>query len=164
MIHTAALPTLPARVAGSFNRVPHVATFAGTFTMERRQRTRPQRVLVVDDNADIRELWRMWLDFWGFDVQEARDGAEAVHKALMDPPDLVLMDLWMPVLDGVEATRQLKEDARTAHVPVVALSAQAGSPSAADVAEAGAHTFVRKPCDPDELLRHIRSALTRLRP
>jgi CheY-like chemotaxis protein len=102
------------------------------------------------------------LTFWGFAVQEARNGAEAVQMALANPPDLVLMDLWMPVLDGMEAMKQLKDDARTADVPVVALSAQALTPSPDDIVEAGAVTFVQKPCDPDELLGHIRMALTRL--
>jgi Response regulator containing CheY-like receiver, AAA-type ATPase, and DNA-binding domains len=130
--------------------------------MERRVRARPQRVLIVDDAAEIRELWRLWLTFWGFAVQEAQNGAEAVRMALANPPDLVLMDLWMPVLDGLEAMKQLKDDARTAHVPVVALSAQATAPAPAAIVEAGACTFIQKPCDPDELLLHIRSALTRL--
>ena len=132
--------------------------------MERRHGTRPQQVLVVADSADIRELWRLWLNFWGFAVQEAQNGAEAVKKARLNPPDLVLMDLWMPVLDGLEATKQLKDDARTAHVPVVALSAQATAPGEAEVADAGAEAFIQKPCDPEELLQHIRSAMTRLRP
>jgi two-component system cell cycle response regulator DivK len=132
--------------------------------MERRHRTRPQQVLVVDDSADIRELWRLWLNFWGFTVQEAQNGAEAVRKAQLNPPDLVLMDLWMPVLDGVQATKQLKDDPRTAHVPVVALSAQATVPGEPEVTDAGAEVFIQKPCDPEELLRHIRSAMTRLRP
>ena len=132
--------------------------------MERRHGTRPQQVLVVDDSADIRELWRLWLNFWGFAVQEAQNGAEAVKKARLNPPDLVLMDLWMPVLDGLEATKQLKDDARTAHVPVVALSAQATAPGEAEATGAGAEAFIQKPCDPEELLQHIRSAMTRLRP
>jgi two-component system cell cycle response regulator DivK len=130
--------------------------------MERRVRVRPQRVLIVDDVTEIRELWRLWLTFWGFAVQEARNGAEAVQLALADPPDLVLMDLWMPVLDGLQAMRQLKDDPRTADVPVVALSAQALSPAPEDITEAGACLFVQKPCEPEELLHHIRSALTRL--
>ena len=127
--------------------------------MERRVRPRPQSVLIVDDAAEIRELWRLWLTYWGFAVEEARNGAEAIQKAQAAPPDLVLMDLWMPVLDGLEATRRLKEDARTSHVPVLALSAQTLAPSAEAAAEAGATSFVPKPCDPDELLQHIRSAL-----
>ena len=67
--------------------------------MDRRVLPRPQRVLVVDDVAEIREMWRLWLTFWGFSVQEARNGAEAVAKAIAVPPDLILMDLWMPVLN-----------------------------------------------------------------
>ena len=144
--------------------MPHVGPFAGNSQhMERRQRSRPQRVLVVDDNSDIRELWRMWLNFWGFAVDEARNGAEAVRKAKLSPPDLVLMDLWMPVLDGVEATKQLKDDTKTAHVPVVAFSAQSDAPNAGDVAKAGAEGFLQKPFEPDELLAQIRIALTRFR-
>jgi two-component system cell cycle response regulator DivK len=131
--------------------------------MERRVRPRPQRVLIVDDMPEIRELWRLWLTYWGFSVQEARNGAEAVRQAQASPPDLVLMDLWMPVLDGLQATRQLKEDKRTAHVPVLALSAQATAPGPEIAAQAGAQAFVQKPCDPDELLDHIRKALSRLR-
>ena len=127
--------------------------------MERRIRPRPQSVLIVDDAAEIRELWRLWLTYWGFSVEEARNGAEAIEKAQAAPPDLVLMDLWMPVLDGLEATRRLKEDSRTSHVPVLALSAQTLAPNAEAAAEAGATSFVPKPCDPDELLQHIRSAL-----
>jgi CheY-like chemotaxis protein len=130
--------------------------------MERRVLPRPQNVLIVDDAAEIRELWRLWLTYWGFSVEEARNGAEAVQKARASPPDLVLMDLWMPVLDGLEATRRLKEDERTCHVPVLALSAQTFAPSAEAAAEAGAASFVAKPCDPDELLQHIRSALSGL--
>ena len=128
----------------------HVARFAGNERMERRHGMRPQQVLVVDDSPDIRELWRVWLNFWGFAVQEAGNGAEAVHKAQLNPPDLILMDLWMPVLDGVEATKQLKDDARTAHVPVVALSAQTTAPGKAAVTDAGAEAFIQKPCDPEE--------------
>jgi len=131
--------------------------------MDRRARPRPQRVLVVDDVAEIRELWRLWLTFWGFSVQEARNGAEAVEKAVAAPPDLVLMDLWMPVLDGLQAMKQLRGDVRTAHVPVVALSAQGVIPNAEAAVEAGATMFVQKPCEPDELLRHIRAAFGRLR-
>jgi CheY-like chemotaxis protein len=72
-------------------------------------------VLVVDDSADIRELWRLWLTFWGFSVHEARNGYDAIQKATELQPDLILMDLWMPVVDGVEAMRRQKADSRTSH-------------------------------------------------
>ncbi len=124
---------------------------------------RPQRVLLVDDSADIREMWRMWLTFWGFNVEEAANGAEAVDKARQRRPDLILMDLWMPVLDGLQATRQIKADPRTAQVPILAVSAQVFSPAAENAIEAGCETFLPKPVDPDELLEHIRSSFARRR-
>ncbi len=124
---------------------------------------RPQRVLLVDDSADIREMWRMWLTFWGFNVEEAANGAEAVDKARQRRPDLILMDLWMPVLDGLQATRQIKADPRTAQVPILAVSAQVFSPAAENAIEAGCETFLPKPVDPDELLEHIRYSFARRR-
>ena len=92
--------------------------------MDRRVAARPQRVLLVDDSADLRAMWRLWLTCWGFAVEEARNGAEAVERARIRPPDLIVMDLAMPVLDGQAAMQLLAADAVTAHVPVLALSAQ----------------------------------------
>lgn len=121
-------------------------------------------MLVVDDSADIRELWRLWLTFWGFSVDEARNGYDAIQKATEVQPDLILMDLWMPVVDGIEATRQLKADSRTSHVPVLAVSAQTHAPDSSTALAVGADAFLAKPCDPDRLLEHIRLAMGRLRP
>jgi CheY-like chemotaxis protein len=132
--------------------------------MDRRKSSRPQRVLVVDDSADIRELWRLWLTFWGFTVDEARNGQEAVQKATEFRPDLILMDLWMPMVDGIEAMRRLRADSRTADVPVLAVSAQNDAPDSDNAIAAGASAFLTKPCDPDRLLDHIRVAMGRLRP
>ena len=131
--------------------------------MERRLTSRPQRVLLVDDSEDIREMWRMWLTFWGFSVDEAANGAEAVAKARRDRPDLILMDLWMPVLDGLQATREIKADPRTAQVPILAVSAQVFSPAAEDALAAGCDTFLAKPVDPDELLEQIRYSFAQRR-
>jgi CheY-like chemotaxis protein len=128
----------------------------------RRRHRRPQRVLVVDDSKDIRELWRLWLTFWNFSVEEAGNGHEAVQKALLHTPDLILLDLWMPVVDGVEALKRLKGDARTAGIPVLAMSAQSSAPDAPTVIAAGADALLAKPSDPDVLLDHIRAAMRRL--
>lgn len=129
---------------------------------DRRILPRPQRVLVVDDSDDIRELWRVWLTFWGFDVDEAVDGAEAVRLARARPPDLVLMDLWMPVLDGLDATAQLKADSATAAVPVLALSADVLPPTPERARAAGCEAFLPKPLDPDRLIEEIRRAFRRV--
>ena len=129
---------------------------------ERRTLPRPQRVLIVDDSEDIRELWRLWLTFWGFDVEEAHDGAEAVRRAKAHRPDLVLMDLWMPVLDGLDATAQLKADRTTTDVPVLALSADVFPPTPDRAKAVGCDAFLAKPLDPDSLLLEIRGAFRRV--
>ena len=128
---------------------------------DRRQLPRPQRVLIVDDSEDIREMWRLWLTFWGFAVAEAGNGAEAVKMVRASLPDLVLMDLWMPVLDGLRATEQLKSDDATSAVPVLALSAQGGPYAESWAKAAGAEGFLHKPADPDELLERMREVFAR---
>ena len=130
---------------------------------DRRRHHRPQRVLLVDDSDDLRQLWRLWLTFWNFSVDEARDGQEAVRKALVEVPDLIVMDLWMPGVDGLEALTRLRSDPRTAAVPVVAISAQNLTPNEFTVIAAGADAFLPKPSDPDVLLDQIRVAMRRLR-
>ena len=124
--------------------------------MERRAAFRPQRVLIVDDTADLREVWKLWLTNWGFAVEEARNGAEAVQKARTRPPDLILMDLAMPVLDGREAMRLLAEDRATAHVPVLAMTAER---SAFPTPDEQRQRFIPKPDDPEHLLDQIRATL-----
>jgi CheY-like chemotaxis protein len=131
--------------------------------MERRQIPRPQRILIAEDSDDIRLMWKAWLTFWGFTVDEARNGAEAVRMCQAHKPDLVLMDLWMPIMDGLSATIQLQSDAATSDVPVLALSAS-GLPSTAERAKAaGCAAFVAKPVEPDELIEHLRKAFARMR-
>ena len=126
---------------------------------ERRVLPRPQRVLVVDDSADVRELWTMWLEFWGFAVEQANNGLEAVKKARTFQPHLVLMDLWMPVVDGLKATEALKADPHMKDVPVLALSADTFSPASQRALDAGADRFLPKPVSPDVLLEAIRESL-----
>jgi CheY-like chemotaxis protein len=126
---------------------------------ERRILPRPQRVLVVDDSPDVRELWTMWLQFWGFAVEQATNGLEAVRKARTFQPHLVLMDLWMPVVDGLKATEALKADPHMKDVPVLALSADTFSPASQRALDAGAERFLAKPVNPDALLDAIRDAL-----
>ena len=127
--------------------------------IERRTRPRPQRILVVEDDEDLRHLWELWLRFWGFAVEEAANGAEAVEKVRAFRPHLVLMDVWMPVLDGLAATRRLKADAQTKDVPVLALSADAYPPAPERALRAGCRAFLPKPVNPDRLLQAIRAAL-----
>lgn len=122
---------------------------------------RPQRVLIVDDAPDMRELWRCWLALWNFDVREAVNGADAVTTARRFHPHVVLMDIWMPVLDGVRATEQLKADPSTSRSRVLALSACCYAPQPQQALDAGCDVFMAKPVDADCLLEEIRAAFRR---
>ena len=94
-------------------------------------------VLVVDDYQDAREMYAEYLKASGFRVEEARTGLEAVSKAREVKPDCILMDLSLPGIDGWEATRQLKADHSTCHIPVVAITGHASELASRDTAPAG---------------------------
>ena len=117
------------------------------------------RVLVVDDYPDAREMYAEYLQYSGFEVIEATNGAEALKRAIESVPDIILMDLSLPVMDGWEATRRLKADARTAGIPVVALTGHALAGISEGAKSAGCDAFVTKPCLPEDLVKEIRQVL-----
>jgi two-component system, cell cycle response regulator DivK len=116
-------------------------------------------VLVVEDYDDAREMYAAYLQFSGFRVAEAIDGVEAIEKTLALMPDIILMDLALPKMDGWEATRRLKSDERTKHIPVVALTGHALAGHAEGARQAGCDSFVTKPCLPDALVAEIQRML-----
>ena len=116
-------------------------------------------VLVVEDYQDAREMYAAYLQFSGFEVAEATNGVEAIEKAQRLMPDIVLMDLALPRMDGWEATRRLKSDERTKRIPVVALTGHALAGHAEGARQAGCDAFVTKPCLPDALVAEIRRLL-----
>ena len=118
-------------------------------------------VLVVDDYQDAREMYAEYLNFSGFRVIEASTGTEAVEKAFAQRPDVILMDLSLPGMDGWAATRQLKNDERTKSIPVVALTGHALAGASEGARLAGCDAFVTKPCLPDELVVEVRRMLHR---
>src|SRR5215510_1985927 len=87
------------------------------------------RILIVEDYADSREMYAEFLRLLGFEVSEATHGAEALEKAQATRPDLIVMDLSLPVMSGFEATQKLKADRRTRDIPVIAVTAHATSAS-----------------------------------
>jgi two-component system, cell cycle response regulator DivK len=119
------------------------------------------RVLLVDDYPDAREMYSEYLQFSGFDVVEAANGVEALARAVEDAPDIILMDLSLPVMDGWEATRRLKSDGRTAGIPVVALTGHALAGISEGARKAGCDAFVTKPGLPEDLVKEIRKTLDR---
>jgi len=116
-------------------------------------------ILVVDDYQDAREMYAEYLQFSGFRVAEARNGNEALEQAFALKPDLILMDLSLPGMDGWEATRQLKADERTRNIPVVALTGHALAGASDGARRAGCDSFVTKPCLPDDLVVEVRRML-----
>jgi two-component system cell cycle response regulator DivK len=116
-------------------------------------------VMIADDAEDARDMYETYLTFRGYRVVTAVDGADAVARALVSHPDIILMDLRMPRMDGWEAIRHLKGDPRTASIPVVALSAHVQDAARAAARAAGADACLTKPCLPPQLLMMVRALL-----
>jgi CheY-like chemotaxis protein len=116
---------------------------------------RRPHILLVEDYDDAREMYRDYLEFSGFSVHTARDGHEALVKARSLMPDLILMDLSMPGLDGWEATRLLKADPATSGLVIIALSAHALAAEGERARQAGCDGFIAKPCLPHDLVEQM---------
>ena len=112
-------------------------------------------ILVVEDFDDAREMYRDYLEFAGFRVETARDGREAIEKARALQPDLILMDLSLPGIDGWEATRLLKAAPETRQIIIIALSAHALATEGERARAAGCDGFIAKPCLPPDLVHEI---------
>ncbi|HYT68474.1 MAG TPA: response regulator [Vicinamibacterales bacterium] len=116
-------------------------------------------VLLAEDFEDARDLYRDYLEFSGFSVKTASNGREAIEQAIALQPDVILMDASMPVLDGWQATRELKTNPVTQHIPVLALTAHAFDDARQQAQAVGCDGFVTKPCLPDDLVLKVRATL-----
>ena len=116
----------------------------------------PRTILLAEDHEDNRIALLTVLEHVGYRTLAARNGREAVDLAMQHLPDLVVMDLAMPVMDGKEAMRTLKADPRTAHIPIVVLTAMALSIDREKLEHAGFDGFLTKPCMPPYLLAEVR--------
>jgi CheY-like chemotaxis protein len=117
-------------------------------------------ILIADDHADNRELLQLLLSGAGYDVCEAKDGNECLALARDQPPDLIVMDLSMPGLDGWEVFRELKKDQRTRTIPCMAVTAHA-EPDRHQTLETGFSAYVSKPFSGDVLLKTIATVLAK---
>lgn len=117
------------------------------------------RVLVVDDLEDNRELYAAYLEIAGFEIEKAVDGRDALDRIAARPPELVVMDLAMPRLDGWQATRMLKADPKTRGIPVLVLTAYDGDEDLQRARDAGADDVATKPMLPRHLLERVRALL-----
>ena len=118
-----------------------------------------KRILVVEDQEDLRGVLRDLLTGSGYTVIEAGDGEAGVAKAKSDRPDLILMDIQMPVIDGYEATRRIKVDPALKPIPIIAVSSFAMKGDEEKARAAGCDHYVTKPYSPMQLLRLIRGFL-----
>ena len=116
-------------------------------------------VMVVDDFEDNRDMYALYLTYSGYDVVEAADGQEAVEMASQRLPDVIVMDLSLPIMDGWEATRRLKADERTRHIPIIVLTGHAIPGQAREARSAGCDAFLAKPCLPEMLVEKVQELL-----
>jgi CheY-like chemotaxis protein len=112
-------------------------------------------VLLVEDNEDNRTVYRTILEHFGYRVTEARNGEDGVRMAREDHPDLILMDISIPLIDGWEATRILKSDAGTSDIPIIALTAHALATDRAKAQEVGCDGYLAKPCEPRRVVAEV---------
>ena len=120
---------------------------------------KPRRVLVCDDDPVILRLLEVNLELEGYDILTAHDGAEAVEVATREIPDLVILDIMMPRMDGYEACRRIKEGPETRHIPVMFLSAKAQQSDLEKGRGYGVDEYLTKPFDPTDLTDVVRRLL-----
>jgi DNA-binding response OmpR family regulator len=121
------------------------------------------RVLIADDDLDIRELVVFKLEQNGIDVIEHGDGESALQSALTEPPDVILLDVMMPRLSGIDVCRRLREDGRTATTPIIMLTAKGQEADVQRGFGAGADDYIVKPFSPRELVSRVMAVSARSR-
>jgi CheY-like chemotaxis protein len=139
----------PARVP-----VPHMSTVRAPESPEGPQEDRAPVILIAEDHEDSRDALRTLLDAFGFRVVEAGNGREAVERALAERPDVILMDMMMPYVDGFQATREIRAAEGMNRVPILAITAMEGARQR--VLDAGCDDLVPKPLDVRAFLEQIR--------
>ena len=118
-----------------------------------------RRILLVEDTEDNREIVRDLMDSVGYELLEAHDGPAGLKMAQEHKPDLILMDIQLPLMDGFEVTRRIKADPALWHIPVIAVTSYALSEDEARTREAGCDDYVAKPFSPRQLLAKINQFL-----
>ena len=118
-----------------------------------------KKILVVEDTEDNRQILRDLLGMAGYEMVEAHDGAQGVAMAAEHRPDLILMDIQMPVLDGYEATRRIKAAPALAASPIVAVTSYALSGDEQKARDAGCNDYIAKPYSPRQMLAKVREIL-----
>lgn len=127
--------------------------------MDARRESDRARILIVDDNQDSLEILRVRLESWGYRAQTARDGEEALAQVEASPPDLILLDIMMPRVDGIEVARRIKTNEALPFIPIIMETALDTTEAKVEGLDAGADDYITKPIDFDELKARINSML-----
>jgi len=120
-----------------------------------------RRILVVDDDPVIQKLLQVNFQMEGYEVRLAGDGVEALEKVAEERPDLILMDVMMPRMNGIETASKLKSDPKTKGIPIIILSAKAQDADVRTGRATGADDYVTKPFDPLDLLERVAALIAR---
>ena len=120
----------------------------------------PKKILIADDEEDIKTIVQLLLETQGYQIVTAFDGLDALDKVKTEKPDLILLDIMMPILDGFEVCKRLKDDPETASIPVIMLSASAHAESRQKGLDAGAVNYIVKPFEPEYLEEVVRKTLS----
>jgi len=119
----------------------------------------PQRILIVDDDPEVTDMMAVLLELHGYEVRKVYGTMQGMTMVMADPPDLVLLDMMMPHLSGLELCRYIRRDPALAKLPVIFFSARANDDQVREAMLAGATAFVKKNVSKDELLSAVRAAL-----
>ena len=121
----------------------------------------PNRILIVEDEANIRELLRLYLEREGYTVLEAENGVEGIKKWKSDKPDMLLLDVMMPVMDGWEVCREIRAES---DVPIIMLTAKGETADRVSGLEMGADDYIVKPLEMPEVIARVRAVFRRIAP
>src|SRR5213076_2984653 len=138
---------------------PHSIALAWRRRVRRLMSTNGKTVLLVEDNEDNRIVYSTILRHFGYSVTEALNGEEGIAKARSEHPDLILMDISIPVIDGWEATQVLKHDPQTRQIPIIALTAHALASDREKAMEVGCDGYLAKPCEPRAVVAEVQRFL-----
>jgi CheY-like chemotaxis protein len=128
---------------------------------EDKQEETKTKILIVDDEPDIRKILVKRLENAGYDVVEATNGQEGIALATKESPEIILMDIMMPVMNGIDATREIRSQLKTASIPIIMLTAKKDKQSELEGIDVGADDYITKPFDHDKLLARIGMLLRR---
>ena len=120
-----------------------------------------KKILIIEDNEKNLYMIKFMMEQNGYQVVEAKDGVEGVEMAAIEKPDLILMDIQLPLLDGYEATRQIKANKKISHIPVIAITSYAMVGDREKALEAGCDGYIEKPINPELFLAEIKQYLSK---